>query len=225
MRAPASNSPWKNSGSLDVLVSNAGIFIANAQTEAYRIEDFDRTVRNNIRTAFLMTKFALPHLQKSRGNIVYTGSEAGFERFADVHAVRRQQGFSSRLHERRRAGAGAVWRARQLRLSRRDRPARTRGADSPIDPAAQATIGAMIPLGRRGTPEEMANIFAFLASGRSELCDRRVVAGRWRRHAGQERYRHACADALRRAPKGVLHLKHAHDGLRGKEVYRAPATR
>lgn len=35
-----------------------------------------------------------------------------------------------------------------------------RGPDSPIEPAAQATIGAMIPLGRRGIPEEMANIFA-----------------------------------------------------------------
>jgi len=64
-------------GSLDVLVSNAGVFIANAETDAYRIEDFDRTVRNNIRTAFLMTKFALPHLLASRGNIIYTGSEAG----------------------------------------------------------------------------------------------------------------------------------------------------
>ena len=67
----------QNFGSLDVLVSNAGIFIANAGTDLYRIKDFDRTVRNNIRTLFLMTKFALPHLQASRGNIIYTGSEVG----------------------------------------------------------------------------------------------------------------------------------------------------
>jgi len=32
-------------GRLDVLVNNAGIFIANAETDDYRIEDFDRTVR------------------------------------------------------------------------------------------------------------------------------------------------------------------------------------
>jgi NAD(P)-dependent dehydrogenase (short-subunit alcohol dehydrogenase family) len=49
-------------GRLDILVSNAGVFIANAQTDAYRIEDFERTLRSNVWTAFLMTKFALPHL-------------------------------------------------------------------------------------------------------------------------------------------------------------------
>ena len=57
-------------GRLDVLVNNAGIFIALAATEDYRIEDFDRTVRHNLRTAFLMTKFALPYLRKSRGNLI-----------------------------------------------------------------------------------------------------------------------------------------------------------
>ena len=30
-------------GRIDVVISNAGIFIANAKTSAYRIEDFDRT--------------------------------------------------------------------------------------------------------------------------------------------------------------------------------------
>ena len=65
-------------GRLDILVSNAGVFIANAQTDAYRIEDFERTLKSNVWTAFLMTKFALPHLRRTRGNIVFTGSEAGF---------------------------------------------------------------------------------------------------------------------------------------------------
>src|SRR5208282_5742282 len=62
---------------VDVLVNNAGVFVCNATAEHYPIDDFDLTVRNNLRTAFLMTKFALPHLQKTRGNILFTGSEAG----------------------------------------------------------------------------------------------------------------------------------------------------
>ncbi len=58
-------------GRIDVLVCSAGIFIANAMTDEYRIEDFDRTLRSNIRSAFLMTKFALPRLREAHGSIVY----------------------------------------------------------------------------------------------------------------------------------------------------------
>ena len=50
-------------GQLDILVNNAGVFLAVAETEDYPIEAFDRTLRMNLRSAFLMTKFALPHLQ------------------------------------------------------------------------------------------------------------------------------------------------------------------
>ena len=62
---------------LDVLINNAGVFLDNAMTEDYPIEDFDQTIRMNIRSAFLMTRFAQPHLQRTRGNIVSAGSESG----------------------------------------------------------------------------------------------------------------------------------------------------
>ena len=62
---------------LDVLVNNAGVFLDNAMTQDYPIEDFDETIRMNIRSAFMMTRFALPHLQRTRGNIISAGSESG----------------------------------------------------------------------------------------------------------------------------------------------------
>jgi NAD(P)-dependent dehydrogenase (short-subunit alcohol dehydrogenase family) len=208
-------------GSLDVLISNAGIFIANAETDLYRIEDFDRTVRNNIRTAFLMTKFALPHLQASRGNIIFTGSEAGLNGSPSFTPYGGSKGF---LHafmkgvalEQARYGV----RANCVCPGAID-TAWTRGADSPIDPAAQAGIGAMIPLGRRGTPEEIANIFAFLASDEASY----VTGALWLADGGVTPAKSDIgarmpAD-LRDAPRGVLTLKHSHDGLRGKEVYRS----
>ena len=37
---------------LDVLVNNAGVFLDNAMTQDYPIEDFDQTVRMNLRTAY-----------------------------------------------------------------------------------------------------------------------------------------------------------------------------
>jgi NAD(P)-dependent dehydrogenase (short-subunit alcohol dehydrogenase family) len=69
-------------GRLDILVNNAGVFLTNAETEDYPIEDFDRTIRMNIRSAFLMTKYAIPHLRKHNGNIISAGSEAGFNGLA-----------------------------------------------------------------------------------------------------------------------------------------------
>ncbi|NES95159.1 MAG: SDR family NAD(P)-dependent oxidoreductase, partial [Desertifilum sp. SIO1I2] len=67
---------------LDTLVNNAGVFLVTAEMPDYPIEAFDQTIRMNIRSAFLMTKYALPHLQKTQGNIVSTGSEAGSNRLA-----------------------------------------------------------------------------------------------------------------------------------------------
>ncbi len=69
-------------GQLDILVNNAGVFLVTAETQDYPVEAFDDTIRMNIRSAFLMTKYALPHLQKSHGNIVSAGSEAGFNGIA-----------------------------------------------------------------------------------------------------------------------------------------------
>jgi NAD(P)-dependent dehydrogenase (short-subunit alcohol dehydrogenase family) len=209
-------------GSLDILVSNAGIFIANAATEDYRIEDFDRTIRSNIRTAFLMTKFALPHLRASRGNIVFTGSEAGFNgspRFTPyggskgfLHAFMKGVALEQAPHGIRAncvcpGPIDTAW---------------TRGADSPIGQAEQSTIGAMVPLGRRGTPEEIANIFAFLASDEASY----VTGALWLADGGVTPAKADIGthvpDDLRRAPHGSLTLKHSHDGLHGKEVFRAP---
>jgi NAD(P)-dependent dehydrogenase (short-subunit alcohol dehydrogenase family) len=208
-------------GSLDILVSNAGIFIANAATEDYRVEDFDRTVRNNIRTAFLMTKFALPHLHASRGNIIFTGSEAGLNGSPRFTPYGGSKGF---LHAFMKGVAleQAPYgvRANCVCPGPID-TAWTRGADSPIGQAEQLGIDAMVPLGRRGTPEEIANIFAFLASDEASY----VTGALWLADGGVTPAKsdigaHVPAD-LRLAPNSVLTLKHSHDGLRGKEVYRA----
>jgi len=208
-------------GALDVLVSNAGVFIANAETDVYRIEDFDRTVRNNIRTAFLMTKFALPHLRASRGNIIFTGSEAGLNGSPSFTPYGGSKGFVHAFMKGvalEQAPYGV--RANCVCPGPID-TAWTRGADSPISPAAQDAIGAMVPLGRRGTPEEIANIFAFLASDEASY----VTGALWLADGGVTPAKsdigaRVPAD-LRRAPDGVLTLKHSHDGLQGKEVYRA----
>jgi len=211
-------------GRIDVLVNNAGVFIASAPAQSYRVEDFDRTVRNNIRTAFLMTKFALPHLQQSRGNILFSGSESGSNGLATFAPYAGSKGF---LHAFAKSVAmeqaphgvrvncicpGAV------------DTAWTRGADSPIEHDTQEILDDIIPLGRRGTPEEIANVFAFLASDEASyvtgalwLVDGGITPAKGRLAAFQPA-------EFRAAPVGVLSLRHSHDGLRNKDV-RHPAKR
>ncbi len=205
-------------GRLDVLINNAGVFAGGTATENYRIEDFDRTVRNNIRTAFLMTKFALSHLQKTQGNIIFTGSEAGINGISNFTPYGGSKGF---LHAFMKGVAleQATFgvRANCVCPGAID-TAWTRGETSPIPLAAQSGIDAIIPLGRRGTPEEMANIFAFLASDEASY----VTGALWLADGGitpaKQEGGLAVPESLRQPPQGTLPLRHSHDGIRKQGV-------
>jgi hypothetical protein len=97
----------------------------------------------------------------------------------------------------------------------------TRGGESPIEPAAHEVIDAMVPLGRHGTPEEMANIFTFLASDEASSVTRAL----WLADGGVTPAKGSLGTSvpaeLRRPPSGTLSLRHSIDGLENKEVYRA----
>ncbi len=207
-------------GRLDVLVNNAGVFIAICETDDYRVEDFDRTIRNNLRTAFLMTKFALPHLKKSRGNIVCTGSMGGFNGTIGCTPYGGTKGF---LHafivgvalEQAKYGV----RANCVCPGIIDTAWTTPGK-GPMSRDMAGSLVSGIPMGRLGMPEEIANVFAFLASDEASyvtgalwLVDGGVTPGNG--NSGEN-----VPEELRRAPKGVLPLKHSFDGENGKEVYR-----
>ncbi len=209
-------------GRVDVLVNNAGVFVGNATTEQYPIDDFDHTVRNNLRTAFLMTKFALPHLQKTRGNIVFTGSEAGLN---GIPMFAPYGGSKSFLHAFMKGvaleQASHGVRANCVCPGAID-TAWTRGATSPIEPAAQEMLEDVIPLGRRGTTEEIANIFAFLASEEASY----VTGALWLADGGVSPAKGnpgtSMPAELRRAPSGTLPLQHSHDGMANlRMVWRA----
>jgi len=67
-------------GGLDTLVNNAGIDISDGTQKVadFPIEAWDRVLAVNLRGAFLMSKFAIPHiLERGGGAILGVGSVAG----------------------------------------------------------------------------------------------------------------------------------------------------
>lgn len=61
---------------LDVLINNAGIFL-RSNIVNIDMADFDRIMCTNFRSAVEMTKLAVPHLEKTKGNILNVSSIAG----------------------------------------------------------------------------------------------------------------------------------------------------
>jgi NAD(P)-dependent dehydrogenase (short-subunit alcohol dehydrogenase family) len=205
-------------GALDVLVNNAGVFLDNAMTEDYPIEDFDRTVRMNLRSAFLMTRFALPHLQKSRGNIISAGSESGFIGLAQNSTYGGTKGW---MHSFMRGVA--VEQARHGVRANCVCPgpidtAWTHKETGPMDKQMETMLLQASPMGRRGTTEEVANVYAFLASDEASY----VTGALWLVDGGISIAKGPVGDMvpkeLRKQPTGELKLEHERDGLKNKET-------
>jgi NAD(P)-dependent dehydrogenase (short-subunit alcohol dehydrogenase family) len=72
-------------GQIDVLVNSAGI-ILNGSIETTPLEDWDKMLNVNLRTVFFIMQKCVPHLEKTKGNIVNVSSVAGLRAFPNVLA-------------------------------------------------------------------------------------------------------------------------------------------
>jgi NAD(P)-dependent dehydrogenase (short-subunit alcohol dehydrogenase family) len=205
-------------GRLDVLVNNAGVLLANAETDQMPVETFDEQIRCNIRSAFLMTKYALPHLRKTGGNIISAGSEGGVNGQARNTAYGGTKGF---LHsfmmgvavEQAQYGV----RANCICPGPID-TAWTHAETGAVDQEIEKALVAATPLGRRGTVEEIANVYSFLASDLASF----VTGSLWLADGGITPAKGPvgalAGREARTPPPSTLHLQHTHDGNRNKEL-------
>lgn len=70
-------------GQIDILFNNAGIY-APGTVEETDIEDWNHSLDVNITALFLASKYAIPHLKESKGNIINTASAGGIIGFPDA---------------------------------------------------------------------------------------------------------------------------------------------
>jgi NAD(P)-dependent dehydrogenase (short-subunit alcohol dehydrogenase family) len=199
-------------GKLDVLINNAGVFPVMEEMENFPTDAFDYLLKNNIRSAFMMTKYALPHLQKSRGNILFAGSESGRIGLMKNAPYGGTKGF---LHAFMKGIA--VEQAKHGVRANCVAPgpidtAWTHKETGPMDKKDEKTLIAATPLGRRGTPEEVANVYLFLASDEASYVtgalfpvDGGITVAKG--PVGKE-----VEDKVSEQPKGDLELEHSMDG-------------
>jgi NAD(P)-dependent dehydrogenase (short-subunit alcohol dehydrogenase family) len=69
-------------GRIDILVNNAGVVIPG-RVDDTSVEDWDKTFSINVRSVFLMSKFAFEHLKKTKGTIINVASSVALKGVAD----------------------------------------------------------------------------------------------------------------------------------------------
>lgn len=203
----------KKFGKLDIVCCNAGVVLAADNLEETSDEAFERTVRNNIFTMFYTARAAIPALKKTRGVIVATGSVAGLKGEPGDVVYGGTKGFVHAFMQ----GLAIEQAPHGIRvncvLPGVTDTAMTRAARTAISKKEEQTMTDNIPMRRRGTVEEIANVVAFLASDLASYMTGSLVTvdGGYSTSWGDA---DEVPSSIRRRPKGSLDglLKHTLKG-------------
>ena len=173
-------------GRLDVLVNNAAIEHEGTVVETSP-EDWDRVMAVNLRSVFLCSKYAIPHLSRTRGAIINVASVDGLWAEPSLAAYCAAKG-------------GVIALTRAIAIDHGPEGVRCmcicpsyvatdmleQFYDAQPDPAAaRAGAAALHPLGRISTPAEVAALAVWLSSddasfatGQAYVLDGGLTAGR-----------------------------------------------
>ena len=147
-------------GGLDVLVNNAGISIRHRFLDITQ-EEWRRVIQTNLDGVFFVAREAARRMMNGNGGVILnmgsTNGIVGYHHYADYNASK--------------AGVIELSRSMALELAPRVRVncvcpgyILTPMQEAEYTPAMLAAFQAKIPLDRLGKPEDVAALFAFLAS-------------------------------------------------------------
>lgn len=153
-------------GRIDFLVNNAGVSRFKPMQEL-SVEEFDEVININLRSAFMCSKYAAPHLQKTgKGAIVNIASTRALMSEAGSEAYAASKGGMLSLTHAMAVSLGPAIRVNAISpgwIEVRDwKKASERQAVEHRDIDRQQH-----PAGRVGTPEDVGRTAVFLCSGES----------------------------------------------------------
>lgn len=152
-------------GNIDVLVNNAGFGIRD-NIEEIDLSEFDRVFDTNVRSVINLTKLCVPHLEKTKGNVVNVscifGLKAipGFLSYCLTKAALDQYTKCASLdlaHKGIRVNSINPGTVRTPFL-------RALGMSDEVAEGMYDGMRAMYPIGRLGTVSDTSNAIAFLAN-------------------------------------------------------------
>lgn len=152
-------------GRLDALVNDAGILIRTPLLHETSELDWDLTMNTNIRGLFLCCKHALPHLMESGGAVINVASTSGIRGSTQSvpYGVSKAGVIQLTQTAARQYGAYGV-RVNAIVPGLVDSP-QSRGSTGSTE-TFEGRINE-IPMGRAGTPEDVASLMLYLASDES----------------------------------------------------------
>lgn len=191
--AEAMDATAKRFGKIDVLVNNAGIFNGKGVEDA-SLDDWHKLVAVNLTGVVLGTRAALPHLKKTKGNIVNLASIAGLvgSQLDPLYSLTKggvTLFTKSTALEFGRKGYGIRVNSIHPGLIETDMGEKTfvmraqQQGTNDTEKARQATLG-LHPIGRLGVAADIAKGIVFLASDDASFMTGAglVVDGGWTAH-------------------------------------------
>jgi NAD(P)-dependent dehydrogenase (short-subunit alcohol dehydrogenase family) len=147
-------------GGLDIAICNAGISFRRDFVDILRAE-FERVLRVNLFGTFYVSQLAARHMLGDQGGVIlFTASTSGvigYRHYADYNASK--------------GALLAMMRTMALELAPKVRVnavnpgyTMTPMQEAEYSPEMLSRVNAAIPIGRHARPEEMASLFAWLAS-------------------------------------------------------------
>ncbi|MFX0117674.1 MAG: glucose 1-dehydrogenase [Candidatus Hodarchaeota archaeon] len=163
------NQTLERFGSLDILVNAAGI-LKIGTLETTTLDDWDIMFNINVRSIFYLTQLAVPHLKKTRGNIVNISSVNGLRSFAGVlgyNCSKSALDQFTRCTSLELASAGVRVNSVNPGVIRTELHRRGGMDEERYQQFVEHSAKNTHPLGRVGQPEEVADLILFLASDKA----------------------------------------------------------